>query len=105
MGMLCHLLAFAGLIVPFGTIIGPLILWLVKKDQDPYVDEQGKEVVNFQISMAIYTIVSIILIFAVIGALLLPIVLLANLILTIIGAVKASKGEPWQYPVTIRMVK
>lgn len=105
MGMLCHLLAFAGLIVPFGTILGPLVLWLVKKDSDPYVDQQGKEAVNFQISMAIYAIVSLILIFAVIGAFLLPVILLANLVLTIIGAVKASKGEPWKYPVTIRMIK
>ena len=105
MGMLCHLLAFSGIIVPFGTILGPLIMWLVKKDADPYVDQQGKESVNFQISMMIYTIVSIILIFVVIGAILLPVIIIANIVLTIIGTVKASKGEPWQYPLTIRLIK
>ena len=105
MGMLCHLLAFSGIIVPFGTILGPLIMWLVKKDADPYVDQQGKESVNFQISMMIYTIASIILIFVVIGAILLPVIIIANIVLTIIGTVKASKGEPWQYPLTIRLIK
>ena len=105
MGMLCHLLAFSGFIVPFGTILGPLIFWLVKKDSDPYVDEQGKESLNFQISMMIYAIVSGILILLAVGVILLPVVLLANLILTIIGTIKASKGEPWKYPVTIRLVK
>ena len=105
MGMLCHLLAFCGIVVPFGTILGPLVMWLVKKDADPYVDQQGKESLNFQISMMIYFIASFILLFAVIGAFLMPIVILANIVLTIIGTVKASKGEPWQYPITIRMIK
>lgn len=105
MGMLCHLLAFSGIIVPFGTILGPLVMWLVKKDADPYVDQQGKESVNFQISMMIYTIASIILIFVFIGAILLPLLIIANIVLTIIGTVKASKGEPWQYPLTIRLIK
>ena len=105
MGMLCHLLAFSGIIVPFGTILGPLVMWLVKKDADPYVDQQGKESVNFQISMMIYTIASIILIFVFIGAILLPLLIIANIVLTIIGTVKASKGEPWKYPLTIRLIK
>jgi uncharacterized protein len=105
MGMLCHLLAFSGFIVPFGTILGPLIIWLVKKDSDPYVDEQGKESLNFQISMAIYGVVSGFLIFIAIGLLLLPVVIIGNIVLTIIGTIKASKGEPWKYPVTIRMIK
>lgn len=105
MGMLCHLLAFSGLLVPFGTILGPLIMWLVKKDTDSYVDEQGKESLNFQITMMIYSIVAFFLIFVVIGAFLLPAVILANIVLTIIGTIKASKGEPWKYPLTIRLIK
>ena len=105
MGMLCHLLAFSGFVIPLGTIIGPLVIWLMKKDADPYVDQQGKESLNFQISFLIYGIVCAVLIFVAIGLLLLPILGIAWIVLTIIGTIKASKGEEWQYPLTIRMIK
>ena len=105
MGMLCHLLALSGIIIPLGSILGPLILWLVKKETDPYVDEQGKESLNFQISVLIYGIVSAILMLAVIGIFLIFVVAIGWLVLTIIGTIKASKGEPWKYPVTIRFIK
>ena len=105
LGMLCHLLAFSAFFTGVGSILGPLIIWLMKKDQDPYVDEQGKESLNFQISIMIYGIVSAILIFAVIGVLLVFIVAIAWFVLTIVGTVKASKGEHWRYPLTIRLIK
>lgn len=106
MGMLCHLLALtAFLTAGAGAIVGPLVIWLIKKDSDPYVDQQGKESLNFQISVAIYSIVAGLLIFAAIGIFLLPLIALGWLILTIIGTVKASKGEVWQYPLTIRLIK
>lgn len=105
MGMLCHLLALSGFIIPFGNILGPLIIWLLKKDTDPYVDEQGKESVNFQISVAIYAIVCLVLMLVVIGIFLFAIVAIGALVLTIIGTIKASKGEPWKYPLTIRLIK
>lgn len=109
MGMLCHLLAFCGLVVPAGNILGPLILWLVKKDQDAYVDEQGKESVNFQISVTLYIIGCVIIALTVIlmpvAVLLMTVIGLAALVLTIIGTIKASKGEPWKYPLTIRLIK
>ena len=56
-GMLCHLSTFAGYLVPFGNISGPLIVWLVKKDEYAFVDDQGKESLNFQISITIYSLV------------------------------------------------
>ncbi|MDG2170345.1 MAG: DUF4870 domain-containing protein [Opitutales bacterium] len=106
MGMLCHLLALtAFLTAGAGGIVGPLVIWLIKKDSDPYVDQQGKESLNFQISIVIYSIVAGLLIFVAIGIFLLPIIGLAWLILTIIGTIKASKGEMWQYPLTIRLIK
>ena len=106
MGMLCHLLALtAFLTAGAGGIVGPLVIWLIKKDSDPYVDQQGKESLNFQISIVIYLIVAGLLIFVAIGIFLLPIIGLAWLILTIIGTIKASKGEMWQYPLTIRLIK
>src|SRR5690242_19907337 len=58
MGMLCHLLAFSGHFIPFGHIIGPLVLWLIKKDDSPFVDDQGKESLNFQITMTIAGVVA-----------------------------------------------
>ena len=73
--MLCHLSTFAGMVgIPFGNILGPLIIWLIKKDEYPFVDDQGKEALNFQISMTVYLIVSVLLCFVLVGFILLPIV-------------------------------
>jgi len=105
-GMLCHLLAFAGFIgIPFGNILGPLVIWLMKKDEMPFVDDQGKEALNFQISLTIYAIVSGILCLIFIGFLLLPAVLIFGFVMTIIGAVKANGGERYRYPLAIRFLK
>lgn len=67
-GMLCHLTALLGIIgIPFGNIVGPLIIWLLKKNVYPFVNEQGKESLNFQISMTIYALAAALLIFIKIG--------------------------------------
>jgi uncharacterized Tic20 family protein len=104
-GMLCHLGALAGYLIPFGNIVGPLVVWLIKKEQMPFVDDQGKESLNFQISVTIYAIVSGILILALIGFLLLPAVLIFGLVMVIIAAVKANGGEAYRYPLCIRFLK
>jgi len=70
-GMLCHLTALAGFVFPLGNIIGPLIVWAIKKDQYPWVDQHGKESLNFQISMTIYLFISAIMIIILIGIFLL----------------------------------
>lgn len=104
--MFTHLSALSGLIgVPFGHIVGPLVMWLIKKDQNPVLDAHGKEALNFQISSILYAIVAFISLLVLIGFVLLPIVVLGNLVLTIIGAVKANNGELYRYPLTIRFVK
>jgi uncharacterized Tic20 family protein len=104
--MLCHLTSLVMFVgVPFGNIIGPLIIWLIKKDEYPLVDEHGKESLNFQISMTIYMMVSGLLIIVVIGLILLPALLIAELILVIMAAVKVSDGEKYQYPFTIRFLR
>jgi uncharacterized Tic20 family protein len=106
MAMLCHLLSLIGFIgVPVGNIIGPLILWLVKKDEDPFVDATGKEVLNFQISATIYGIICGFLFLIFIGIILLPVLVIAVIIYTIIGAVKANEGQLYRYPLTIRFLK
>ncbi|MCI0537462.1 MAG: DUF4870 domain-containing protein [Verrucomicrobiales bacterium] len=103
--ILCHLLALAGIVVPFGgNILGPLVVWLVKKDQVPSVDAHGKESMNFQISMTIYAAIAALSILAVIGVALLPAVLITDLVLVIIASVKASNGEFYRYPLTIRFL-
>lgn len=106
MAMLCHLLSFVGFIgIPLGNILGPLVLWLIKKDQDALVDATGKEVLNFQISAFIYGIVCALLFFVVIGVVLLPILIIAVVVYTIIGAMKANEGQLYRYPFTIRFIK
>ena len=103
--MWCHLAAFSGYLgVPFGNIIGPLILWLMKREMDPFVDAQGKEALNFQISLTIYLLVSLLLCLILIGFILLPVVYVGGLILTIVAAVKANDGEDYRYPFTIRLI-
>jgi uncharacterized Tic20 family protein len=105
-GMLCHLTALAGIIgIPFGNIIGPLVVWLVKKEEFPFVDEQGKESLNFQISMTIYAVVAGLLCFVLIGIPLLILIWLVDLVLIIIASLKANEGKSYRYPVTIRLLK
>lgn len=104
-GMLCHLSAFAGFIIPFGTILGPLVIWLIKKNEYPFVDDQGKEALNFAITAVLAGIVSAILIFVLIGLILLPAVVIAWIVLTIIATVKASNGEYYRYPFALRLIK
>ena len=103
--MFCHLAALAGYLIPFGNVIGPLIVWMVKKDEMPFVDDQGKEAINFQISMTLYILLAGISIFCVIGIVLLPAAIIIQLVFTIVAAVKAGSGEPYRYPLTIRFIK
>jgi len=102
----CHLLGLAGIVVPvIGNIVGPLVMWQIKKDDYPFVDEQGKEALNFQISMSIYGIISAILLLACIGAFLLPAVYIVDLVFLLIAAIKANNGKHYRYPLTIRFIK
>ncbi|MBN1693908.1 DUF4870 domain-containing protein [candidate division WOR-3 bacterium] len=104
--MLCHLTALSLYVgVPFGHIIVPLIIWLIKKDEFAFVDEQGKESLNFQISITIYGIVAGLLCLIAIGVILLPVIAVAHIVLTIMAAVKANQGEGYHYPFTLRFIK
>jgi uncharacterized protein len=104
--MACHLVALSGFVIPFGTIIGPLIVWLIKKDTMPLVDQHGKEALNFQITVMIAFIISAILMFVFIGFLLMAIVAIGALVLTIMAAVKVANGQvDYRYPWTLRLIK
>lgn len=97
--MLCHLLAI------FTSFLGPLIIWLIKKDEHPFVDEQGKEALNFQITALIAYLASGLLTFVCIGALLLPAVAIVDLIFCIMACIATNKGEHYRYPISLRIVK
>ncbi len=101
-GMLCHLGALAGFIgIPLGNIIGPLVFWSLKRHEYPFVDEQGKQALNFQISLVIYGLISALLCLIVIGFVLLAALFVFGLVMTIIASVRASKGESFRYPLAI----
>jgi uncharacterized Tic20 family protein len=109
--MFCHLAGLAGLIMPVvGNIVAPLIIWQIKKDDYPFVDEQGKEAVNFQISMSLYGVVgSVACLITCIGAILIPFLIgavyIVALVFLLIAAVKANNGEHYRYPLCIRLIK
>ena len=104
--MFCHLAGLCAFIIPaVGNIVGPLILWQIKKDEYPFVDEQGKEALNFQISMTIYGLISAALTFVCIGFFLLAAVAVVDLVFLLIAAVKANNGQPYCYPLAIRFIK
>ena len=104
--MACHLVALSGFIVPFGNVLGPLVVWLIKKDTMPLVDQHGKEALNFQITVLLAVVISVLLVFVLIGFVLLFVVGLGALILTIMAAVKVSNGElNYRYPFALRLIK
>jgi len=104
--MFCHLAGLAGLVVPIvGNIVAPLVIWQIKKDDFPFVGQQGKEAVNFQISMSIYGFVAALLCFVCIGIPLLVAVYVVDVVFLLIAAVKANNGLHYRYPLTIRFIK
>ena len=103
--MFCHFAAFLGLVFPFGNLHGPLIVWQIKKDLDPFVDAQGKEALNFQVSVALAALLCFLLMVVVIGFPLLLLVSVGALVLTIIAGIKANEGQAYRYPFSWRLVK
>ena len=104
-GMFCHLAALAGFIIPLGNLVGPLVVWLIKKDQYGFADYNGKESLNFQITVLIAMLVSLLLTLIVIGFILMAAVGVFALVVTILAIVKSSKGEYYKYPCCLRLIK
>ncbi len=103
--MVAHLSTLLGFTaIPFANILAPLVVWLIKKDTMPLVDDQGKEAINFQITVFIYGIVGFLLLFVLVGYILLPALLIFDLVYTIIAALNAQKGIAYRYPMTIRFL-
>ena len=110
--MLCHLSALAGLMIPFGNILGPLVVWLIKKNEIPSTEVHGKASLNFQITATIALLgafsISLVLAPFCLGLFLIPAVLVvavAGYVYSVIAALKASNGENYKYPWSLELVK
>jgi uncharacterized Tic20 family protein len=103
--MFCHFAAFLGMIFPFGNLLGPLVIWQLKKDADPFIDAQGKEALNFQITVSLAMVACMFLMLLIIGFALIGLVAIGALVLTIIAGIKANEGVAYRYPFTWRLIK
>ncbi len=102
---ICHLSGFAFFILPpIGHVVAPLILWLLKRHDSTFIDEHGKEAVNFQISISIYGILCFILVFLVIGLAMALLLFLFWAICMIYAAIQANDGMSFRYPLIIRLL-
>ena len=105
-GMIVHLSALVGLLGNgIGFLLGPLAVWLMKREDDPFIDANGKEAVNFQITIMLAAIVSAFLILILVGFLLLAIIGVMAVVFPIVAGLKAKEGEVYRYPMTIRFIK
>jgi uncharacterized Tic20 family protein len=103
--VLCHASALLGLFLHFlGHLLGPLIVWLVKRGDSPEIDAHGKESLNFQLSMLIYDAIAGILCIVLIGIPILIILWIMNTVFVIIASIRASEGQLYRYPFTIRFL-
>lgn len=103
--ILMHLSVFAGMIIPMGGIVLPLVMWLTNKEKSSLIDAHGKNIMNWMISSFIYAIASVILMVVGIGFLMIIALVILSLVFTIMGAVKASNGEVFKYPLAIEFIK
>ena len=104
--MFCHLAGLCGYVVPLGNALGPLVLWLIKREEFPLVNDQGKEALNFQLTMLIAGLICIPLVFACgIGIVLGGIVAVFDLVFIILATIKANAGVAYRYPVCIRFIR
>ena len=104
--MFCHLSAFASYIFPFGGgIIGPLICWVSRKDESEWVNRNGKASLNFQLSMALYTILLLPLCLIIVGIPLLIALTILELVCIIVASIRAAKGEVFKYPLSIPFIQ
>jgi uncharacterized Tic20 family protein len=103
--MLCHLSAFAGFFFPFGGILGPLICWLSKRDESAWVSLNGRNSINFQLSMLLYIVLAIPLFFIIIGIPIIVVLGTLKVVCIIIASVKAAKGELFRYPLLIPFIQ
>lgn len=105
-GMLAHLAALAGLVLPLaGNVLGPLLVWVTKKDESAYVGEQAREALNFNITVTLAGFACGLLSLIYIGFLLGTALFIAWLVMTLVAAIRASEGIQYRYPLSLRLIK
>ena len=104
--ILCHASALLGVFLHFpGHLLGPLIVWLAKRDDSPEIDAHGKESVNFQISMLIYNGIAVVFCLVLVGFAFLAVLWVLNTVFVIVASIQASDGKFYRYPMTIRFIQ
>ena len=103
--MFLHLSLLAGFVVPLAGLVAPIIIWQLQKNTLPGIDEHGKVVVNWLLSMIIYVFVSFLLMFIFIGIPMLIVLAVVGIIFPIIGGIKANDGQLWKYPLSIQFFR
>ncbi|MGI8957214.1 MAG: DUF4870 domain-containing protein [Chthoniobacterales bacterium] len=104
--VLCHASALLGVFLHFpGHLLGPLIVWLMKRGDSPEIDAHGKEALNFQISMLLYTLISGVFCLILIGFVFIAVLWVLNAVFVIIASIQASEGRFYRYPMTIRFIQ
>lgn len=103
--MFCHLASLSGFFFPFGGIIGPLVCWLSKRDESVWVYVNGRNSLNFQISMLLYMVLAFPLIFIIIGIPIMAALATLKIICVIIASIRASRGESFRYPLVIPFIQ
>jgi len=105
-GMLAHLSALAGLVMPLvGIVLGPLVVWLARRDESEFVAAHAKEALNFNISVLLGALACMLLMLVFVGFLLGTALFVAWLVMMLIAAIKASEGQAYRYPFSLRLVK
>ena len=102
--MFCHLASFLGLVFPFGNLLGPFIIWLLRREDFPLVNDQGKESLSFQISMTIYIVVGFLLTYIFIGIPILIALIIFYFVQVIKASITANNGDYYRYPFTMRFI-
>jgi uncharacterized protein len=104
-GSLAHLSALCGLLVPFGSLLGPLIMWRTRGQRTPFVGDQALEALNFNISIALGFLACLALVWLFIGILMLIALVLYWIIMTVVATIRAGEGLTYRYPATLRLIK
>lgn len=102
--MASHLLGLLNYVTGLGGLIAVLILWLAKREQSPFIEESGRESLNFQITLLIAAVVGGILTLVLVGFLILAVVVVAGIVLPIVAGLAVSEGRRYRYPFTLRLI-
>jgi uncharacterized Tic20 family protein len=102
--VILHASAFTGLMVPFGNVLGPLLVWLIKKDESAFIDESGKAALNFQLTWTMLMLGALVTLLVGIGFLLVPVVAVAWIVIVVLATVRASDREVYDYPLTLDLI-